>query len=118
MRPRYGPTVKWCDIPVTRLWRCGNRGNLASVYHSAGRLAAAIQLYEQTLAGRQRVLGPVHPDTLASRANLAHAYYETGRMTEAVALLRQTLADCERALAANDPLTKTVRESLKAMTEG
>jgi len=22
MRPRYGPTVKWCDIPVTRLWRC------------------------------------------------------------------------------------------------
>ena len=31
MRPRYGPTVKWCGIPVTRLWRCGNRGNVASV---------------------------------------------------------------------------------------
>ncbi len=31
MRPRYGPTVSWCDIPVTRLWRCGNRGNVASV---------------------------------------------------------------------------------------
>ncbi len=31
MRPRYGPTVQWCDIPVTRLWRCGNRGNVASV---------------------------------------------------------------------------------------
>jgi hypothetical protein len=31
MRPGYGPTVKWCDIPVTRLWRCGNRGNVASV---------------------------------------------------------------------------------------
>jgi len=25
------PTVKWCDIPVTRVWRCGNRGNVASV---------------------------------------------------------------------------------------
>lgn len=25
------PTVKWCDMPVTRLWRCGNRGNVASV---------------------------------------------------------------------------------------
>jgi hypothetical protein len=25
------PTVKWCDITVTRLWRCGNRGNVASV---------------------------------------------------------------------------------------
>ncbi len=31
MRPRYGPTVTWCDIPVTRAWRCGNRGNVASV---------------------------------------------------------------------------------------
>jgi beta-galactosidase len=30
-RPRYGPTVQWCGIPVTRLWRCGNRGNVASV---------------------------------------------------------------------------------------
>jgi beta-galactosidase len=24
------PTVQWCGIPVTRLWRCGNRGNVAS----------------------------------------------------------------------------------------
>ncbi|MCE0497619.1 MAG: hypothetical protein LV481_06715 [Methylacidiphilales bacterium] len=28
----YGaPTVKWCNIDVTRVWRCGNRGNVASV---------------------------------------------------------------------------------------
>jgi hypothetical protein len=25
------PTVTWCGMPVTRLWRCGNRGNVASV---------------------------------------------------------------------------------------
>jgi beta-galactosidase len=31
LRPRYGPTVKWCDIDVPRVWRCGNRGNVASV---------------------------------------------------------------------------------------
>jgi hypothetical protein len=31
LRSRYGPTVQWCDLPVTRLWRCGNRGNVASV---------------------------------------------------------------------------------------
>jgi len=31
MRPRAGTTVQWCDIPVTRLWRRGNRGNVASV---------------------------------------------------------------------------------------
>jgi beta-galactosidase len=29
--PRYAPQVKWCDIPVTRLWRAGNRGNVAAV---------------------------------------------------------------------------------------
>jgi beta-galactosidase len=31
MRPQYGPTIEWCGIPVTHLWRCGNRGNVASV---------------------------------------------------------------------------------------
>ena len=25
------PTVRWCGIEVTRVWRCGNRGNVASV---------------------------------------------------------------------------------------
>jgi hypothetical protein len=25
------PTVKWAGIPVTRVWRCGNRGSVASV---------------------------------------------------------------------------------------
>jgi hypothetical protein len=31
MRPRYGPTVKWCGIDVTRIWRCGCQGSVASV---------------------------------------------------------------------------------------
>ncbi len=26
----FAPTVKWADIPVTRVWRAGNRGNVAS----------------------------------------------------------------------------------------
>jgi hypothetical protein len=30
-RPRYGPTVKWCGIEVPHVWRCGCRGNVASV---------------------------------------------------------------------------------------
>jgi beta-galactosidase len=30
-QPRQGPTVQWSGIPVPRLWRCGNRGNVASV---------------------------------------------------------------------------------------
>lgn len=33
LNPKFNgsPTVTWCGIPVTRLWRCGNRGSVASV---------------------------------------------------------------------------------------
>ncbi len=33
LSPRFNtaPTVKWCDIELPRIWRCGNRGNVASV---------------------------------------------------------------------------------------
>jgi hypothetical protein len=31
LRPRHGPTVKWCGIDVSRVWRRGCRGNVASV---------------------------------------------------------------------------------------
>ncbi|HEY7312651.1 MAG TPA: glycoside hydrolase family 2 TIM barrel-domain containing protein [Gemmataceae bacterium] len=31
LRPRYGPTVKWCGLEVPRAWRAGCRGNVASV---------------------------------------------------------------------------------------
>jgi beta-galactosidase/beta-glucuronidase len=26
-----GPAIRWCGIEATRVWRCGNRGNVASV---------------------------------------------------------------------------------------
>ncbi len=29
--PRFGQAVYWCGIPERRAWRCGNRGNVASV---------------------------------------------------------------------------------------
>jgi hypothetical protein len=31
LRPRHGPTVRWCGLEVSRPWRCGCRGNVASV---------------------------------------------------------------------------------------
>jgi Tetratricopeptide repeat len=49
---------------------------LAYAYESAGRLDQAIPLYERTLADRERVLGPDHPDTLSSRNNLERARIE------------------------------------------
>ena len=46
----------------------GSRNNLAYAYRSAGDLAKAIPLYQQTLADMERVLGGDHPNTLGSRA--------------------------------------------------
>jgi hypothetical protein len=48
--------------------------------------AQSITIGEQTLATRERVLGPDHPDTLASRNNLAGAYRAAGRLAEAEAM--------------------------------
>ena len=31
LQPRYGPTVQWCGLTEPHLWRCGNRGDVASV---------------------------------------------------------------------------------------
>ena len=30
MRQGVGPTIQWCGMPVTQVWRCGNWGNVAS----------------------------------------------------------------------------------------
>ena len=46
----------------------------------------------------ERILGPDHPDTLASRTNLASAYRAAGRLAEAITLHEQVLADLERIL--------------------
>jgi hypothetical protein len=75
-------------------------------------MASAVQLYEQTCAGYERVLGADHRDTLTRCANLATAYYTVGRLTDAMTLLRDTVARCERVLPPGDPLTRAVRESL------
>jgi beta-galactosidase len=29
--PRHYPTIEWCGLKVTRAWRCGNYGNVATV---------------------------------------------------------------------------------------
>jgi hypothetical protein len=57
-----------------------------------------IPLHQQTLADRERVLGPDHSHTLTSRNSLAAAYRRAVRAAEAIPLFEQTLADCVRML--------------------
>ena len=58
------------------------------------------------------LLGPDHPDTLASRNNLAGAYKSAGRLTEAIALYKHVIADCTRVLGDDHPSTLTSRDNL------
>ena len=69
-------------------------------------------MHEQTLAARERVLGPDHPNTLHSRNNLAIAYQDAGRLDEAISLHEQTLAARERVLGPDHPDTLTSRNNL------
>ena len=76
--------------------------------------AQAIAVGEPLLADLDRVLGPDHPDTLASRNNLAAAYRAAGRFAEAIALHERTLAGRERVLGPDHPATLNSRNNLAA----
>ena len=74
--------------------------------------AQAIAVGEPLLADHERVLGPDHPDTLASRNDLAEAYRDAGRAAEAIPLHERTLADRERVLGPDHPDTLQSRNNL------
>jgi tetratricopeptide (TPR) repeat protein len=90
-----------------------DRRALASLaYSAAGRIDDAIRLDEQTLELRERVLGPEHPDTLASRSNLANGYRAAGRNDDAIRLDEQTLELRERVLGHEHASTLASRNNL------
>ena len=71
--------------------------------------ALTLDVAVDALAG---LLGPDHPDTLASRNNLAGAYRAAGRLTEAITLYEQVLLDSIRVLGENHPNTLNSRNNL------
>ena len=88
------------------------RNNLALAYESVGRLAEAIDAWEELLPDCQRVLGADHPDTLTVRNNLAIAYKSVGRFGEAIELFKQVLGEREGLLGPDHPDTLAVRNNL------
>ena len=71
--------------------------------------ALTLDVAVDALAG---LLGPDHPDTLASRNNLAGAYRAAGRLTEAITLYEQVLPDSIRVLGEDHPGTLASRNNL------
>jgi hypothetical protein len=79
--------------------------SLGTTYLSLGLYDRAVSLLAQAAAVRKAVLGPDHPETLATRNNLAIAYYFAGRLPEALALHEGTLKLLEAKLGTDHPET-------------
>jgi Tetratricopeptide repeat len=77
----------------------------AEYLRSRGQYQQARRVHELALAARQRVLGPDHPDTLASMNNLAATRRKTGDLQGARDLLEKTLAARRRLLGDDHPET-------------
>jgi len=74
-----------------------------------GRTAEATTLHEQTLAGRERILGPGHPGTLTARNGPTVACQDTGRTAEAKDLNDQP---SEPQISAQACFTRRSREPI------
>ncbi|WP_432185961.1 tetratricopeptide repeat protein [Streptomyces sp. Tue6028] len=91
---------------------------LAYVLRDAGAYAPEYALHQQLLDTQSCLLGPDHPDTLASRSNLAIALYWMGEYVQAVDLDRRTLEDRTRILGPDHPDTLTSRSNLAIALRG
>jgi CHAT domain-containing protein len=67
----------------------GSLNNLAFLYGSQGRYGEAEPLYREALQGSREVLGPRHPDTLATQLNTTALLVNSDRRAEAVRMLGQ-----------------------------
>jgi hypothetical protein len=79
---------------------------------------AQVQLDEDTLARRRRVLGEDHPDTLASASNLAVSLRAAGEYQAARELGEDTLARRRRVLGEDHPDTLASADGLAISLRG
>jgi len=84
-------------------------GILAAKLYSEGKFQEAFPLVEQTLALREKALGPRHPDVAKSLNNLAGLYQAQGAYTKAEALFVRALDIREKVLG---PMHPDVADSL------
>ncbi|KAF8536533.1 hypothetical protein BDD12DRAFT_781369 [Trichophaea hybrida] len=92
------------DSPVTSslLYRMA-----ASVLADKGKYEQAEQMNRRALEGREKVLGPDHPDTMTSVNNLAQVLQSQGKCEQAEQMNRRVLEGREKVLEPDHPDTLT-----------
>ncbi|MFF8983647.1 tetratricopeptide repeat protein [Streptomyces globisporus] len=76
-----------------------------------GRWEEAGEVHRQVAEQRGRVLGPDHPDTLASHYEIGLTLSRTGRAEEALSAFTRVAEGRERALGADHPQTLAARQA-------
>ncbi|GGS18317.1 serine/threonine-protein kinase [Streptomyces rubiginosohelvolus] len=76
-----------------------------------GRWEEAGEVHRQVAEQRGRVLGPDHPDTLASHYEIGLTLSRTGRAEEALSAFTRVAEGRERALGADHPHTLAARQA-------
>ena len=92
--------------------------NLALTYWNQGRWTEAEKLQVQVMETTKTVLGPEHPDTLASINNLALTYWNQGRWTEAEKLEVQVMETSKTVLGPDHPDTLASMLNLSSYPKG
>ncbi|KAG0127675.1 hypothetical protein HOY82DRAFT_671995 [Tuber indicum] len=77
--------------------------NLGSVLRQLGRYGEAEEMLQHAMEGREKALGPEHPDTLATANNLAWVLTDLGRFEEAEKLYRRVQGGQKRSLRPEHP---------------
>ena len=85
---------------------------IACLLHDQGKYHDAEQVLRQVTTERERVLGPEHPETLASRQRLALALVWQTKYAEAETEYRAVLKLREKVLGPSHPDTLATRNSL------
>ncbi|KAF8458481.1 hypothetical protein BGX38DRAFT_570907 [Terfezia claveryi] len=78
---------------------------LGHVYQKHGHYGKALAWYERVSAGREKVLGVAHPDTLATAHGMALVYLQQGQYDKMLEWYGRVLAGSEKSLGVDHPTT-------------
>ncbi len=86
--------------------------HVSMALQASGRHKEAIDLLQEALATRKKLLGDRHWQTIATADNLARALANDGQAAEAESMYRRWLAIAESALDAQNPELATIKANL------
>ena len=87
----------------------------ASLLSDQGHLDEAKKMYERALTGREKTLGPDHPNTLSSVNNLAILLKQQGNLDEAKKMYERAFRGYEKVLGADHPKAQNAKRALDSM---